>query len=355
MSKILEITRLKNDNAIYYEAHYFNFVRDAQEFVNKSRSDATRRAYRTYLKEFFVFLEDKIVSEVTIGDVQRWFRWQESQGKSPNTLKTKLACVRSFFEHLKYFGHIETNPASVKAIAPPEVSDDLQGTALTPREVNILLTIPDTRKIIGARDYALMLLMLRTFMRVSEAVNLRESDFFYQKDSWYVRVKIKGGQIRQTPLPREVKKAIDHYHFLDREHRQMIHLRANDSRYIFMPQIEKKTRVNYNDNTHLTKRHVWHLVNRYGQLLFLDENLKNKKENEKGGADGGFAVHRTLAPHDFRRTAITRALDQGESYRRVQNAARLKSIATVQRYDQHRTALEENSILTLNYIEEDLK
>ena len=59
-----------------------------------------------------------------------------------------------------------------------------------------------------------------------------------------------------------------------------------------------------------------------------------------------------LTPHDFRRTAITRALDIGESYRRVMNASRHKSITSIQRYDLHRNAMEENSILTLNYNDE---
>ena len=34
---------------------------------------------------------------------------------------------------------------------------------------------------------------------------------------------------------------------------------------------------------------------------------------------------------------------------RVMNASRHKSITSIQRYDLHREALEENSILTLNY------
>ncbi len=46
-----------------------------------------------------------------------------------------------------------------------------------------------------------------------------------------------------------------------------------------------------------------------------------------------------LTPHDFRRTAITRALDMGESYRRVMNASRHKFITSIQRYDLHREAL----------------
>ncbi len=73
-----------------------------------------------------------------------------------------------------------------------------------------------------------------------------------------------------------------------------------------------------------------------------------KKENPSLGEAQTKKAFR-LTPHDFRRTAITRALDMGESYRRVMNASRHKSITSIQRYDLHREALEENSILTLNY------
>jgi len=37
----------------------------------------------------------------------------------------------------------------------------------------------------------------------------------------------------------------------------------------------------------------------------------------------------------------------------VMNASRHKSITSIQRYDLHREALEENSILTLNYTDDE--
>jgi len=68
--------------------------------------------------------------------------------------------------------------------------------ALTAAQVRLLLELPKTETIAGARDYALILLMVRTFMRVSEAVSLREDDFFYNQNSWFVKVKIKGGEVK---------------------------------------------------------------------------------------------------------------------------------------------------------------
>ena len=56
-----------------------------------------------------------------------------------------------------------------------------------------------------------------------------------------------------------------------------------------------------------------------------------------------------LSPHDLRRTAITRALDQGLSYRQVQMMSGHRDPKTVTRYDHGRENLEQNAINYLHY------
>jgi integrase len=51
-----------------------------------------------------------------------------------------------------------------------------------------------------------------------------------------------------------------------------------------------------------------------------------------------------LSPHDLRRTAITRALDQGLSYRQVQMMSGHEDPKTVMRYDHNRENLEQNAV-----------
>lgn len=331
----------------------FNLDKAARQFVEKNNSVETRRTYAAYLKEFFEYagiVEGFQAIRVTSQSVIDWRDSLAAKGRKPNTVRTKLAAVRSFYEHLKHLGVIRHNPASSYLVRPPAVGRDPKGRALTAAQVRTLLELPRKETIIGARDFALMLLMLRTFMRVSEAVSIREDDFFYQPNSWFVKIKIKGGEERNVPVPREIKKAIDHYHLLDRYHRSLVKIKERESRYVFMPTIEAKMRSGATANVHLTTRHVWYLVSQYGKELFAPEILKMQKENpalEREEVERKFR----LTPHDFRRTAITKALDQGESYRRVMNASRHKSITSIQQYDMHRLNQEENSILTLTYDE----
>ena len=341
------------DKSVYIERNQFDLEKVVRQFAEKNNSAETRRTYAAYLREFFAFVR------VTDGDqalrvnsegVTAWREAMKAQGRKANTVKTKLAAVRSFYEHLKHLGIIEHNPASVYLVPPPKVGNDPKGRALTSVQVRLLLELPKKETIIGSRDYALILLMVRTFMRVSEAVSLNENDFYYNQNSWYVKVKIKGGEVKNVPLPLDVKKAIDRYHFLDRDHRSMVKTKERDGKFVFMPTADKITREDSTANVHLTSRHVWHIVRKYGESLFMPEILKMKKENPSSSESQIKKAFR-LTPHDFRRTAITRALDMGESYRRVMNASRHKSITSIQRYDLHREALEENSILTLNYNE----
>jgi integrase/recombinase XerD len=56
-----------------------------------------------------------------------------------------------------------------------------------------------------------------------------------------------------------------------------------------------------------------------------------------------------VSPHDLRRTAITRALDQGLSYRQVRKMSGHKIIEMVVRYDHQRENLEFNAVNFLDY------
>lgn len=341
------------ENLDFVDQNPFNLDKTVRQFAEKNNSAETRRTYAAYLKEFFAFVrvtDGHQALQVNSEAVTAWRESMKAQGRKANTVKTKLAAVRSFYEHLKHLGIIENNPASVYLVPPPKVGNDPKGRALTSAQVRLLLELPKKETIIGSRDYALIVLMVRTFMRVSEAVSLNENDFYYNQNFWYVKVKIKGGEVKNVPIPLEVKKAIDHYHFLDREHRAMVKTKDREGKFVFMPTADKITREDSTANVHLTSRHVWHLVGKYGEQLFMPEILKMKRENPSL-SEAQIKKAFRLTPHDFRRTAITRALDMGESYRRVMNASRHKSITSIQRYDLHREALEENSILTLNYNE----
>ena len=301
--------------------------KSASPFVNKSVSEATRRAYSRALREFFQSASMKHPSEVVPNDVLLWRDKLRSRKKSAATIAFKLSVVRSFFEYLKAAGVIPLNPASTKLVSPPELPSEPAGRALTAKEVRYLLSGPDREKPDGARDYALMLMMLRLSLRVSEVCSLWASSVKWSHGRWTLRCKVKGGREEVWPLPKEVKEAIDNYLRLDRKRREIAHSSGEHS-YLFQPHTNYRT---LDFDKALSTRMVQKIVKRWADYARLCD----------------------LSPHDLRRTAITRALDSGLTYRQVQMMSKHKDPKTVMRYDHGRENLEQNAINFLKY-EEDL-
>jgi integrase/recombinase XerD len=299
--------------------------RAAVPFCEKSLSEETRRAYRRVIKEFFLFVKGIHPTLVTPEHVLAW-RESLKDGRKSATVSFKLTVVRSFFEYLRAAGHVQLNPASTRLVSPPAASDEMKGRALTAKEVRYLLSGPDRSKPVGARDYALMLVMLRLGLRVSEACSLKASSVHWSHGRWTVRLKVKGGRERTLPLPQGVRAAVDEYLRLDRRRREALHSGGADA-YLFQPAVNYRT---LEFSKPLSTRMAWNVVQRWADYGRLGR----------------------ISPHDLRRTAITRALDQGLSYRQVQMMSGHKDPKTVMRYDHGRENLERNAINFLDYSEE---
>lgn len=300
--------------------------KSAAPFINKSISEATRRAYGRALREFFQFAGMKHPGEVVPQDVLLWRDWLRSRRKSAATVSFKLSVVRSFFEYLKAAGAVPLNPASTKLVSPPELPSAPAGRALTAKEVRYLLSGPDREKPEGARDYALLLVMLRLSLRVSEVCSLRASSIKWSHGRWTLRCKIKGGREEVWPLPKDVKEAIDAYLRLDRERREVVHS-GGDQAPLFQPHTNYRT-------------------------LDFDKPLSNCMVQKIVKKWADYSRLGDLSPHDLRRTAITRALDSGLTYRQVQMMSKHRDPKTVMRYDHGRENLEQNAVNFLAYDEE---
>lgn len=300
-------------------------LRSAAPFVNKSVSEETRRAYRRAVADFFQFVGGKHPAEVVPADVLGWRDYLRSHRKRAATVSFKLSVIRSFFEYLKAGGAIPLNPASTKLVTPPELPTEPAGRALSVKEVRYLLSGPDRSRPEGARDYALMLIMLRLSLRVAEVCSLKASSVKWSHGRWTLRCKIKGGREEVWPLPKDVKEAMDEYLKLDARRRATLHSDGGEA-FLFQPHLNYRTLV---FDKALSTRMVLNIVKRWASF-------------------GGIG---DVSPHDLRRTAITRALEMGQTYRQVQMMSKHKDPKTVMRYDHGRENLDQNAVNFLDYSE----
>ena len=297
--------------------------KQAEEFAHRSTSEATRHAYGRVVREFFASVGNLHPQAIEHTHVRAWRDVLTRRRQKAATISFKLAVVRSFFGYLIALGMIEKNPADTKFVLPPELPEDMAGRALTSEEVRKVLAGPDCRKSEGARDYALMLAMLRLGMRVSEVCSLKASDMRWSHGRWILKFKVKGGRERTLPVPDEVRSAIKEYLKLDEARRRNLHSNGDEA-YLFQPSVNYRT-------------------------LEFDKPLSTRMANRIVARWGEYCGVGKLSPHDLRRTAITRALDQGLSYRQVQMMSGHRDPKTVMRYDHHRENLDQNAVNHLNY------
>src|SRR3712207_3028327 len=161
--------------------------RMAAPFVLKSLSAETRESYRRGIQEFFRHAGWPHPTQVTPEHVLRYRDRLVRDKRRPATVAQKLSGVRSFFPYLQAAGEVTLNPASAKLVPPPPVPAQQAGRALTPREVRHLLASPDRTKPEGARDYAMLLVMLRLSLRLSEVCSLRRPSITVTQGRWVLR------------------------------------------------------------------------------------------------------------------------------------------------------------------------
>ncbi|HEX8181743.1 MAG TPA: DUF3435 domain-containing protein [Pyrinomonadaceae bacterium] len=122
-----------------------------------------------------------------------------------------------------------------------------------------------------------------------------------------------------------MKQAIDRYLRLDEERRSVWLENRVEDQYVFQPTENHRTGVH---NRGLTRQMIAKIVKKWADFCGIKEKV---------------------TPHDLRRTAITRALNQGRTYREVQMMSKHKDSKTVRCYDHARENLNGSSVYSLSW------
>jgi len=93
----------------------------------------------------------------------------EGQALSPTTVAIRLRTLRTMFNFWSREKMIDMNP--VANLRPPKEDED-EIEAFTDDQLRLLLAVPDRRTFAGFRDYALMMLLADTGLRINEALAL---------------------------------------------------------------------------------------------------------------------------------------------------------------------------------------
>jgi integrase/recombinase XerD len=178
--------------------------------LERGLSRNTLGAYRTDLLQFGTFLERRrlSVTEASHGDLAA-FLAELSNGSRPvaaATIARKVACLRSFYRHLRREGLIEHDPTA--ELHGPRKTQRLP-RVLSREQVARLLGEPKGTGPLALRDRALLEVMYACGLRASEAVGLTVGDV--DMEEGMLRARGKGSKERVVPIGRTAIGALEAY------------------------------------------------------------------------------------------------------------------------------------------------
>ncbi len=264
--------------------------------IERGLSNNSIKSYRYDVEKLMMFLDttDQKISPLKIdADTVKIFVYESAKSMNERSQARLISGLRSFFNYLVFEDYRTTNP--VDLIETPKIGRKLPDT-LSTQEIDNLISHIDLSKPQGERNRAIIETLYSCGLRVSELINLKISDLFF--DEGFIKVTGKGNKQRFVPIAPYTQKLITKY----------------------------RTEIrNYQD---LQKGHEDTLfLNRRGKGLtraMIFTITKNLDETS--------GLQKTISPHTFRHSFATHLLENGADLRAIQQMLGHESITTTEIY-----------------------
>jgi len=170
----------------------------------------TRRAYEQALEEFLIWLCADGSRSFTKATVQKYRSELRYKGLAPSSVNVRMSAIRKLAAEAADNGLLATEiSAGIARVKGVRRAGVRLGSWLTLEEAERLLSAPDVSKIKGARDSALLAVLLGAGLRRSEAVALTFEHIQQREGRWVIADLVgKHGRIRTIPISDWVKHAV---------------------------------------------------------------------------------------------------------------------------------------------------
>ena len=225
-------------------------------------------------------------------DVQR-FLYEETKEAEARSQARRISGLKSFFNFLIFEGYRENSP--IDLIESPKLGRKLP-TVLSLSEIERLLDCIDLSHAQGHRNRAIIETLYGSGLRVSELVDLKISDLYFDENMMLINGK--GDKQRLVPLGAFAKKFIQLY--ID-DVRILNKISNEDRDTLFLNRNGKK----------LTRAMIFTIVRQLGQVI---------------------GIEKKISPHTFRHSFATHLLENGADLRTIQTLMGHESITTTEVY-----------------------
>jgi integrase/recombinase XerD len=275
-----------------YKKGYEDYLR-----LEKSLSDNSVSAYINDINKLAGFIAKTFPTlnpdKVKLAHLKKFVEWLNEKGVSPRTQARTISGIKSFFKYLLIEEKIISDPTSL--LESPKVGRKLPDI-LSIEEIDGLIDAVDVEKPEGQRNKAILETLYSCGLRVSELVNLKISNLFF--DQSFIKVEGKAGKERLVPVS---KNGIDEITKYRTGYRTTLKISKDSENILFLNRRGKKlSRV---------------------MIFTIIKNLAEKVGLEK-----------RISPHTFRHSFATHLINGGADLRAVQEMLGHESILTTEIY-----------------------
>ncbi|PJA95724.1 MAG: site-specific tyrosine recombinase XerD [Ignavibacteriales bacterium CG_4_9_14_3_um_filter_34_10] len=274
------------------------FVKEFTNYLRleKNLSENSVKSYKSDLDNLINYLREINcidLNEVKSETLQKYLTLLKNRNLKSTTLSRNLSSFRGFFKYLIRNQYIQNNP--VESFQTTKTKRRLP-TVLSIEEVDRILSLPDLTSKYGLRDKALLEICYSSGLRVSEVINLKINDVYFDEE--ILRILGKGDKLRLVPIGSVAQKWLKEYLLNSR------------------PSLEKKMKsaniVLLNSRgTKLSRMGVWKIFNKYAKAANIEKEIH---------------------PHTFRHSFATHLVEGGADLRAVQEMLGHSDISTTQIY-----------------------
>ena len=265
--------------------------------LEKSLSENSVEAYMRDVQHLTEYLQNigdlKNPNEIVLKDLEAFTKWINKLGMKNASQARMISGLRSFFKYCLIEEIVTIDPAAL--LEAPKSQRKLPDT-LAYEEIEKIISVIDLSKPEGQRNKAILETLYSCGLRVSELINLKISQLYF--DVGYIRVIGKGDKERLIPIGSDAIKYIEIYRNNIRNH---ISIKPGEEDVLFL--------------------------NRRGAGLSRVMIFMLIKELATTAG-----ITKTISPHTFRHSFATHLVEGGADLRAVQEMLGHESITTTEIY-----------------------
>ncbi len=265
--------------------------------LEKSLSQNSVAAYINDITKLAEFLEANFKrmtpEKVKLQHLKSFVEDLNAKGVSPRTQARTISGIKSFFKFLLIEEKIVSDPTSL--LESPKVGRKLP-EVLSMEEIDNLIDAIDLSKPEGQRNKAMLETLYSCGLRVSELVNLKLTNLFFEQG--FIKVEGKAGKERLVPISKNGILEINKYL---NEKRKTLKISKESENILFLNKRGKK----------LSRVMVFTII----------KNLAAK-----------IGIEKKISPHTFRHSFATHLINGGADLRAVQEMLGHESILTTEIY-----------------------